>query len=29
MNFEELENVYSIVYLGNNQLIGHRLDIAL
>jgi hypothetical protein len=26
---EELENVYSIVYLGNNQLIGHRLDIAL
>ena len=27
--FEELENVYSIVYLGNNQLIGHRLDIAL
>lgn len=27
--FEELENVYSIVYLGNNQLIGHRLDITL
>jgi len=27
--FEELENVYSIVYLGNNQLIGHRLEISL
>lgn len=27
--FEELEKVYSIVYLGNNQLIGHRLDINL
>lgn len=27
--FEELENVYSIVYLGNNQLIGHRLEITL
>ena len=27
--FEELENVYSIIYLGNNQLIGHRLEIAL
>ena len=27
--FEELENVYSIVYLANNQLIGHRLDISL
>ena len=27
--FEELENVYSIVYLANNQLIGHRLDINL
>ena len=26
---EELENVYSIVYLGNNHLIGHRLDIKL
>lgn len=27
--YEELENVYSIVYLANNQLIGHRLDINL
>ena len=27
--FEELENVYSIVYLGNNHLIGHKLDIKL
>lgn len=27
--FEELENVYSIVYLANNNLIGHRLDICL
>lgn len=27
--FEELENVYSIVYLANNQLIGHRLEINL
>ena len=27
--FEELEKVYSIVYLANNQLIGHRLDINL
>ena len=27
--FEELEKVYSIVYLANNQLIGHRLDISL
>ena len=27
--FEELENFYSIVYLGTNQLIGHRLDITL
>jgi hypothetical protein len=27
--FEELPNVYSIVYLANNQLIGHRLEIAL
>jgi len=27
--FEELENVYSIVYLATNQLIGHRLDISL
>lgn len=27
--FEELDNVYSIVYLGNNNLIGHRLDISL
>ena len=27
--FEELENVYSIVYLGNNKLIGHHLDISL
>ena len=27
--FEELENVYSIVYLANNQLIGHHLDINL
>ncbi|MBQ9427585.1 MAG: hypothetical protein IJU36_08170 [Paludibacteraceae bacterium] len=27
--FEELEKVYSIVYLGNNQLIGHRLEISL
>lgn len=27
--FEELENAYSIVYLANNQLIGHRLEISL
>ena len=27
--FEELENMYSIVYLGNNQLIGHHLEIEL
>lgn len=27
--FEELENVYSIVYLATNQLIGHCLDISL
>ena len=27
--FEELANAYSIVYLGTNQLIGHRLDINL
>ncbi|MGM9825632.1 MAG: hypothetical protein ACI3Z8_04260 [Paludibacteraceae bacterium] len=27
--FEDLENVHSIVYLGNNHLIGHRLDIRL
>ena len=27
--FEELEKVYSIAYLGNNQLIGHRLEISL
>ena len=27
--YEELENVYSIVYLATNQLIGHRLDISL
>lgn len=27
--FEELEKIYSIVYLGNNQLIGHRLEISL
>ncbi len=27
--FEELENVYSIVYLANNKLIGHRLEISL
>jgi len=27
--FEELDKVYSIVYLANNQLIGHRLDITL
>ncbi|MBQ2067684.1 MAG: hypothetical protein II457_02035 [Paludibacteraceae bacterium] len=27
--FEELENVYSIVYLATNQLIGHRLEISL
>ena len=27
--YEELENVYSIVYLANNSLIGHRLDIHL
>ena len=27
--FEELEKVFSIVYLGNNHLIGHHLDIQL
>ena len=27
--YEELDNVYSIIYLANNQLIGHRLEIAL
>ena len=27
--YEELEEVYSIVYLANNQLIGHLLDINL
>lgn len=27
--FEELEDVYSIIYLGNNQLIGHHLDLSL
>jgi hypothetical protein len=27
--FEELDKVYSIVYLGNNNLIGHHLDINL
>ena len=27
--FEELNNVYSIVFLGNNHLIGHHLDISL
>ena len=27
--FEEMEDVYSIVYLGNNQFIGHLLDISL
>ena len=27
--FEELDNVYSIVYLGNNSLIGHLLEINL
>ena len=27
--FEELADVYSIVYLGNNNLIGHHLDIRL
>lgn len=27
--YEELENAYSIVYLGNNHLIGHHLDIDL
>ena len=27
--YEELENVYSIVYLANNKLIGHLLDISL
>ena len=27
--FEELEKVYSIVYLGNNNLIGHHLDVHL
>lgn len=26
---KELENVYSIVYLANNKLIGHLLDISL
>ena len=27
--YEELENVYSIVYLANNKLIGHLLNISL
>lgn len=27
--YEELEKVYSIVYLANNKLIGHLLDISL
>jgi len=27
--YEELENVNSIVFLGNNHLIGHKLDITL
>ena len=27
--FEELEDVYSVVYLGNNHLIGHHLNIEL
>ena len=27
--FEELDKVYSIVYLATNQLIGHRLEISL
>ena len=27
--YEELENVYSIVFLANNKLIGHLLDISL
>ena len=27
--FEELESVYSIVYMGNNSYIGHLLDIKL
>jgi len=27
--YEDLEDVYSIVYLANNQLIGHLLDISL
>ena len=27
--FEELENAYSIVYLANNNLIGHKLDLNL
>lgn len=27
--FEELEKVYSVVYLGNNSFIGHLLDIHL
>jgi len=27
--FEELDKVYSVVYLGNNHLIGHHLDIQL
>lgn len=27
--FEELDNTYSIVYLGTNQLIGHHLDLSL
>lgn len=27
--FEELDQVYSVVYLATNQLIGHRLEISL
>lgn len=27
--FEDLEDAYSIVYLANNQLIGHHLDVSL
>ncbi len=27
--YEDLEDVYSIVYLANNKLIGHLLDISL
>lgn len=27
--YEELENAYSVVYLGNNQFIGHHLDLTI